>query len=486
MNDSRKEKEEITRKRASLIILGIVLGVLMGALDNLIVSTAIPVIVKIFGQPSAMPFLIDAYVTSSAIGMVIFGKLSDQYSKRSMLLITLMIFIAGSILAGMSNSLSELIVFRIIQGFGSGGFLPVGLAVIASTLSPTERAKITGAVTSFIGVAIVAGPALGAFIVDSVGWRWIFYVNIPLGIASIIIIATTLEPLIPRRMGKFDLLGSILLVVWVSLLLLPLVEVSDGGWSLHQPIVIGLLVTSFLTTALFVFVEYRIAGEPIVPFRMFKHRSVVSSSAISFFRGGVIFALSTFIAIFVTEVLYGSSNLLRDVLYGLVVPLVAGSIIGGFFLQKISYRNICLLGTAFMAAGFIPLLSVSQSTPPWSFVWLIPVGGLIVGLIPIGFGIGITMAATTLSAQYSVMPQDLGASSSIVQFMGSLGGAIVLSLTTLLVDVSFRSRVALGDSLPSSMSFAMREAFLVLFMVSLVAVISSFFMTGRLPVSSNK
>ena len=486
MNDSGIEKEEIIGKRASLIILGIVLGVLMGALDNLIVSTAIPVIVKIFGQPGAMPFLIDAYVTSSAIGMVIFGKLSDQYSKRSMLLITLMIFIAGSIMAGMSNSLSELIVFRIIQGFGSGGFLPVGLAVIASTLSPAARAKITGAVTSFIGIAIVAGPALGAFIVDSVGWRWIFYVNIPLGIASIIIIATALEPLMPRRMGKFDLLGSILLVVWVSLLLLPLVEVSDGGWSLHQPIVIGLLVTSFLTTALFVFVEYRIAGEPIVPFRMFKHRSVVSSSAISFFRGGVIFALSTFIAIFVTEVLYGSSNLLRDVLYGLVVPLVAGSIIGGFFLQKISYRNICLLGTAFMSAGFIPFLSVSQSTPPWSFVWLIPVGGLIVGLIPVGFGIGITMAATTLSAQYSVMPQDLGASSSIVQFMGSLGGAIVLSLTTLLVDVSFRSRVALGDSLPSSMSFAMREAFLVLFMVSLVAVISSFFMTGRLPVSSNK
>ena len=139
-----------------------------------------------------------------------------------------------------------------------------------------------------------------------------------------------------------------------------------------------------------------------------------------------------------------------------------------------------------MLAGFIPLLSISQSTPPWTFAWLIPIGGLIMGLIPIGFGVGITMAATALSAQYSVMPQDIGASSSIVQFLGSLGGAIILSLTTPLVDMSFKSQIALGNSSPSSMSFAIREAFLVLSIVSLAAVISSFFMTGSLPVSVKK
>jgi MFS family permease len=486
MIKTRRDKDAITKKQALLIILGIVLGVLMGALDNLIVSTALPDIVLNFNQPSVIPFLIDAYVTSSAVGMVIFGKLSDHYDRKLMLLITLVIFIVGSVLAGMSNSLSELIIFRIIQGLGSGGFLPVGLAVIALTLPPKTRANITGAVTSFIGIAIVAGPALGAFIVDSVGWRWIFYVNIPLGIASLLIIGTTLEPLRPGRVRKFDVLGTVLLVAWVSLLLFPLVEVSNGGWSLGQPLPDGLILASLLITALFVLVEYRVVKEPIVPFRMFRHQSVVSSSAISFFRGGVIFTLSTFISIFVTEVLAGSSNILRDVLYGFVLPMVAGSIIGGVLLQRLSYRNICVLGTVLMTIGFIPLLNISPSTTPWSFIWMVPVGGLVFGLIPIGFGVGMTMAATTLSAQYSVEPQDIGASSSIVQFMGYIGGGIILSIVTVLVNTSYKSHIALGNSPAMSMSFSISSSFIVLFIMSLTAVISSVFMTGKLPISLEK
>ncbi len=481
-----KNSENINRKQAILIISGIVLGVLMGALDNLIVSTAIPHIVNVFHQPKGIAFLISAYVISSAIGMVVFGKLSDQYSKRLILLITITIFIIGSILAGMSQTLSELIIFRIIQGFGSGGFLPVGLAVIALTLPPRTRANITGAVASFIGIAIVAGPAIGAFIVDTIGWRWVFYVNIPLGMVSFIIIAQVLETLKPKPMGKFDVLGSALLVIWVSLLLFPLVEVSDGDWSLYQPFVVAILMISLLLAVLFVYFEYRIAKEPIVPFRMFKHRNVVFSTIISFFRGGIIYALSTFVAIFVTVVLVGSANLLRDVLYFFVVPMVVGSIVGGIFLPRISYRNICLVGMTLMALGFIPLLNISQFTPLWSFIWILPVGGFALGLIPIGFGVGITMATTTLSAQYSVEPKDIGASSSIVQFFGSLGGGIILSILTVVVNTTYKNHLILHNSLALSMTIGIREAFTVLFFLSVVAIASSFFMEGELPVSSMK
>ncbi len=186
----KKETDQrlLTKRQSYLVLIGIVLGVLMGALDNLIVSTAMPAIVSALHQPDGLPFLIDAYITSSSVEMAIFGKLSDHYNQKSILMITLVIFITGSLLAGISQNLSELILFRMVQGFASGGFLPVGLTVIAVILPPEARAKITGAVTSFIGIAIVAGPEVGAFIVNSISWRWIFYVNIPFGIASFMII----------------------------------------------------------------------------------------------------------------------------------------------------------------------------------------------------------------------------------------------------------------------------------------------------------
>jgi MFS family permease len=157
-----------------LIMVGIVMGVLMGALDNLMVTTAMPAIVDALHQPNGLALLIGAYITSSAVGMVIFGKLSDHFSKRIILLLTLAIFIIGSILAGLSLNLPELIAFRAVQGLGSGGFLPVGLAVIAVVLPPAACAKLTGAVTSFIGIAIVVGSEIGAFIVDTTSWRWVF------------------------------------------------------------------------------------------------------------------------------------------------------------------------------------------------------------------------------------------------------------------------------------------------------------------------
>ena len=187
-----------------LIMVGIVMGVLMGALDNLIVTTAMPAILGPLHQPNGLAFLIDAYITSSAVGMVIFGKLSDHFSKRMILLVTLAVFIVGSTLAGVSQNLSELVLFRTVQGLGSGGFLPVGLAVIAMVLPPSARAKLTGAVTSLIGIAIVVGPEIGAFIVDTTSWRWVFYVNIPFGMVSFILVWFLLSPLKPNLRGKFD------------------------------------------------------------------------------------------------------------------------------------------------------------------------------------------------------------------------------------------------------------------------------------------
>ena len=474
-----------------LIMVGIVIGVLMGALDNLIVTTAMPAIVGALHQPNGLAFLIDAYITSSAVGMVIFGKLSDHFSKKIILLVTLLIFIIGSILAGLSQNLPELIAFRAVQGLGSGGFLPVGLAVIAVILPPAARAKLTGAVTSFIGIAIVVGPEIGAFIVDTTSWRWVFYVNIPFGMVSFILVWILLSPLKPILRGKFDYLGSILLASWISLLTLPLIEMAYSGWSLSDPLAIAFLASGLVLLAFFLLVEMRVAKEPVIPLRMFRHKTIISDSFLSFFRGGVLFSLSTFIAIFVTEVLFGTANTLRNVLYGFVVPMVLGSILGGILLPKLSYRFFCIVGTICMALGFLPLLKISPSTQPYIFVGPLPVLGLVEGLIPIGFGVGFTMAATTLSAQYSAEPRDIGASSSIVQFMGNIGGSIILSFLTAFIYLRYNELDLMSHMTSTNlgkyginaiaMSSAIQESFLVLFILSSFTIISAFFIYGRLP-----
>ena len=472
-------------------MVGIVTGVLMGALDNLIVTTAMPAILGALHQPNGLAFLIDAYITSSAVGMVIFGKLSDHFSKRIILLVTLALFIIGSTLAGVSQNLSELVLFRAVQGLGSGGFLPVGLAVIAVVLPPSTRAKLTGAVTSLIGIAIVVGPELGAFIVDTTSWRYVFYVNIPFGMVSFILVWFLLSPLKPNLRGKFDYLGSILLASWVSFLTFPLMEMAYSGWSLRDRLTIVFLASGLVLLAFFLLVEMHVAEEPVIPLRMFRHKTIVSDSFLSFFRGGILFSLSTFIAIFVTEVLFGTANTLRNVLYGFVVPMVLGSILGGILLPKLSYRFFCVIGTICMALGFLPLLKISPSTQPYIFVGSLPVLGLVEGMIPIGFGVGFTMAATTLSAQYSAEPLDIGASSSIVQFMGNIGGSIILSILTAFIYfryneldlVSHVTSTNLGKYGidVTAMSSAIQESFFILFILSLFTIISAFFIYGRLP-----
>lgn len=480
-----------TRKRTFVLLTGIIFGTLMGALDNLVVSTAMPAIVSSLHQPNGLSFLIDAYVTSSAIGMAIFGKLSDHYNKKTILLSTLVIFILGSIFAGMSQNMSELILLRVVQGFGSGGFLPVGLAVIAAILPPKTRAKITGAVTSFIGIAIVAGPEMGAYIVSATTWRWVFYVNVPFGIASFLVILFVMIPLKTRLNGKFDILGSLLLSSWVSLLLFPLVEMAYSDWKITNPLTLSLFVIAISIFSLFLYVEIRIAKEPLIPFRMFKNRTVSAVSFLSFLRGGVLFSLSTFMAIFVTEVIVGSASTLRNLMYGFVVPMVAGSIFGGVLLSKLSYKTSSLIGTVCMTVGFIPLLSVSPITEHVFILHIFPALAWL-GLIPIGFGVGFTMVTTTLSAQYSVDTRDIGASTSIVQFMGNIGGSLILTSLSVLLYSVYRTNItsSLQGNVNSlgineiAMSYAIREIYAILLLLSFATIVLSFFVKGRLPKSS--
>ncbi len=231
-----------SRRFEILVVVGVLLALLMGALDNFVVITVLSGnILPALGATNGGTFVVSAYIVSSTVAVPIFGKLSDLFSRRNVFIAGLLIFVGGSALSGISQNLTELIIFRSVQGFGAGDFFPVGLAIVAVTFPPEERARVTGLLSGVFGIATVAGPLLGSAIVGVASWRWVFYVNLPVGLAGLAIIALTLGPLRPEVRRPFDMMGAGLLVAWVALLMYPLIEVQYLVWAWGDPRVIGLL-----------------------------------------------------------------------------------------------------------------------------------------------------------------------------------------------------------------------------------------------------
>jgi MFS family permease len=275
-NDPPPASSGPTSRLRWLIVLGIMLALLMGALDNFVVLTALTKILTQLGQPSGGTFVVSAYVIASTTAVPIFAKLSDIWSRRNVFLGGLVLFMAGSVLSGLSQNLSELIAFRAVQGFGSGDFFPVGIAIVAVTFPPETRARVTGLLSGVFGIATVAGPLLGSAIVDHFSWRWIFYVNIPVGLLGMAIILLTLGPLRPTRLRTFDVPGAILLFGWVGSLMFALIQVSDAGWAWSDPRIVALLSAAVVLAVVFVVLELR-SAEPLVPLRLLARRVVGAS-----------------------------------------------------------------------------------------------------------------------------------------------------------------------------------------------------------------
>ena len=486
-----------------LVTIGILLALLMGALDNFVALTALPKILLQFGQPNSGTFVISAYVIATTASIPIFAKLSDLWSRRNVFLGGLTVFIIGSILSGLSQNLSELILFRAVQGFGSGGFFPVGIAIVAVVFSPKARARVIGALSGVFGIAVVAGPLIGSAIVQYTTWRWVFYVNIPIGLSGFALILATLEPLRPEQVRKFDLVGAVLLVGWVAAVMYPLYQIVDSGWAWTSTQVIGLLGLGAVLVIVFVIWELR-AGNPLVPIRLFRHRVIAAGGGTTFFIGMVFFPVATFLSLVVGVVLApgstGSSEAVRDILYFLVIPLVVGAALSGQLLTRLSYRIVAALGVVIAIIGMVVLTGLSVTTPLWKFaLQVIPVGGIILPLIPLGFGIGLTFPVFLLAAQNQVKTSDVGEAGGLIQFLQSLGGAVGLSVLASFQATRFASldpspTAACSSASPPvplcanylgslevSLISSYDQTFIVMVGLLVVAFLFVLFLVGRLP-----
>jgi MFS family permease len=491
-------------KYEALIIIGILLALLMGALDNFVALTALPTILVQLGQPNSGTFVISAYVITSTAGIPIFAKLSDLWSRRNVFLGALAIFMVGSALSGLSQNLTELIVFRAIQGLGSGGFFPVGIAIVAVAFPPKTRARVIGGLSGVFGIAVVAGPLIGSAIVQYSSWRWVFYVNIPVGIAGFALVLATLGPLRPALVRKFDTVGAALLVSWVAAVMYPLYQIVDAGWMWTELRTVGLLGLGGALVVAFVLWELRAQNpNPLVPLRLFKHRVMSTGGGATFFIGLVFFPVATFLSLVVGVVLAPGSNsaaTVRDILYFLVIPIVIGAALGGQLLTRLSYRTVAGVGVVIGMVGMAGLTTLATATPLWKFaLGFIPVGGIVLPLMPLGFGVGLTFPVFLLAAQNQVRMEDVGEAGGLIQFLQSLGGAVGLSVLASFQATQFAALdpspspacLSTPPPMPTCASFlgsfetslisAYDQTFLVMLGLLAVAFVFVLFLKGRLP-----
>jgi EmrB/QacA subfamily drug resistance transporter len=406
-------------------------GLLLGAMDQTIVATAGPTIISDLGGLSLYAWVFSAYILTQTVAMPIFGKLSDLYGRRRFFILGLVIFMVGSILSGAAQNIDELIVFRAIQGIGGGAFFPIAISISGVAFPPEQRGRITGIFSGVFGIASVLGPNVGTYLVDVINWRWVFYINLPLGVASIILLLMGLKESRASLKPRVDWLGIPLLAAWIALLNLGFL---NGGstypwFSWEEMTFFGAAVVLF---GAFIYVERR-ATEPVLPLSFFRNRNISSASSVSFLRGLMLLAVVSYIPLFVQAGLGYSINQSSNVLDAFLLPMIAGSVVGGTMVTRVSYRVLTVGGLACATVG-VYLLSLLG--PASSEIQIAESVALL------GVGIGTTFSPVLLSIQNSAPRSQIGIASSLAQFMGNLGGTIGLAIMGTVQVNTFASKLS--------------------------------------------
>jgi EmrB/QacA subfamily drug resistance transporter len=414
------------------ILFAVMLGLFLGALDQTIVGPALPTIATQLAGNDLYVWAITIYLLTSTISVPFWGKLSDLYGRKPIFMIGIVIFLAGSALSGLSQSMGMLILFRGIQGIGAGSLFPVALAIIGDLFTPQERGKYQGLFGAVFGIAFIVGPLVGGFLTEQVSWHWIFYVNIPIGILSLYFIWRLLPTVKnPRATRNFDILGGLIFSVAVSFLLVGLTNKQFGEWTDFT--VGGFLAIALVGIAAFIWAEFR-AEEPIIPPQLFRIRTYTSSMIATFFASFAFFGAIIFLPRWF-QFVHGFSPTNSGLA---ALPLMAGlifsSIVSGLIVSRTGRYKWLVVGAIVVMGVATALMTQLTAETPLPIVWL--------WMFIAGLGVGPTFSVFTIIVQNAVPFHELGVATSNLTFFRQIGGTVALAIVGTIFGSSFQERLA--------------------------------------------
>lgn len=440
MSMPAQSAEDQPVQSVGLIIGAVAVTLLLSSLGQTIVSTALPSIVSDLGGLEHLTWVVIAYLLSSTVVAPIYGKLGDLYGRKIVLQVAIVIFLIGAGLSAMASSMTFLIIARTVQGLGGGGLMVVAMTVVADVIPPRQRGKIQGIFGAVFGVATVVGPLLGGFIVEHLSWRWIFLINLPLGILALVVIGIALKPKPDRVAHKIDYMGFVLLTAALSSFVL---ATSLGGntfpWFSVE--IIGLVVLAVLALAAFIWVEAR-AAEPVLPLQLFRNRTFVITNAVGFLVGMAMFGSITFLPLYLQVAKGVSPTGSALQLLPMMIGLISASTLSGFIMSKTGrYKMLPVGASAILCVGLLLLGTMSLATPDWQIALF---------MFIVGIGIGPINSVGITATQNAVSSSLVGVATAGNTLFRQIGGSIGVSVFGAIFSSGLAAQ--LGDTLPAGSS----------------------------------
>lgn len=421
------------KTNVKLVTISVFVATFMTAIEGTIVSTAMPTIVGSLHGMEIMNWVFSIYLLTNAMLTPIYGKLADKIGRKPVFMIGIIIFIVGSSLCGLAQNMMTLIIARAIQGVGAGAILPVALTIIADMYSIDKRAKILGLNSAAWGIASIFGPLAGGFIVDTVGWHWIFFINVPIGLVLLGLISVFLvEPKREKSKAPMDILGSLELMLVLLTLLLGFQMISDNGFNLA---VLGCFALTIVLLMLFIYTEKKVK-DPVIDLALFNSSTFVIVNIVAALISGFLMGVEVYIPMWMQGVLGKSAGIGGLVLAPMSVLWMLGSFVASSFMEKYTTKKVLTIGLGIILLGgaFLVLVPVSIS-----FLWFFAISAVL------GIGFGITITTTTVTAQSSVDQEKMGVATSFNTLVRTIGQTVMVSVFGVILNMGMTAKLTASN-----------------------------------------